>query len=132
MASFHLYIRHAVKVVGWMGVCIDRYIQKMLMLQAVQEMMRIRCQSSGQVAVSQSVFPLPGRSSVSPSSIEKIIDSQTHTHKKRALGSFLVTTNAVPYPILNWMARRRTAQRYDDNDITYNTQLEAQHRRRGY
>lgn len=74
----YIYAMQSRSLDGWVSASID--IQKMLMLQAVQEMMRIRCQS---VSFSSSW------SIVSPSSIEKIIDSQTHTHTRRELwGAF--------------------------------------------
>lgn len=58
----YIYAMQSRSLDGWVSASID--IQKMLMLQAVQEMMRIRCQSSGQVAVSQFFLFLVDRQSV--------------------------------------------------------------------
>lgn len=76
----YIYAMQSRSLDGWVSASID--IQKMLMLQAVQEMMRIRCQSSGQVAVSQSVFPLPGRSSVRHQLRRSSTAKHTHTQEE--------------------------------------------------
>lgn len=78
LASFHLYIRHAVKVVGWMGVCIDRYTEDVDAAGGSRD-------DEDQVSVSQFFLFLVDRQSVR----HQLRRSSTATHTRRELwGAF--------------------------------------------